>query len=32
MRGGRQLRVGESVKEIIMATDCAYFFENVLSA
>jgi len=32
MRGGRQLRVGESVKEIIMATDCAYFFENVLSS
>lgn len=30
MRGGRNVRVGESVKEVIMATDCAYFFENVL--
>ena len=32
MRGGRQVRVGESIDEIIMATDCAYFFENVLTS
>ena len=32
MRGGRQVRVGESIDEIILATDCAYFFENVLKA
>lgn len=31
LRGGRRIRVGESVKELIMATDCAYLFTNVLA-
>ena len=31
MKGGRRLRVGESLKEVIMASDAAYFFENVLA-
>lgn len=32
LKGGRRVRVGEQVKELIMATDCAYFFEDVLTA
>ena len=30
LKGGQIVRVGEQVKELIMATDCAYFFEDVL--
>lgn len=32
LKGGQVVRVGEQVKELIMATDCAYFFEDVLTA
>lgn len=32
LKGGRRVRVGEQVREVIMATDCAYFFEDVLTA
>lgn len=28
MRGGERVRVGESLKELIMAADCGYMFEN----
>lgn len=31
MRGGEEVRVGESVKELAIAPDCGYFFENALS-
>mgnify|MGYP000569037386 CR=1 FL=1 len=30
LRGGERVRVGESVKELILANDCAYFFENII--
>lgn len=31
LRGGQQLRVGESVKEVISAADAGYFFQNVVA-
>ncbi|MBI0036728.1 phage capsid protein [Gilliamella sp. B14384H2] len=31
LRGGRRVRVGESVKEIVVAKDAGYLFENVIS-
>jgi hypothetical protein len=31
LRGGQRLRVGESVNEIIMASDVGYFFQDVVS-
>lgn len=31
MRGGNQVRVGESVKELILANDLGYFFENAIA-
>ena len=31
MRGGVRVRVGESVKELVLAADCAWLFEDVLS-
>lgn len=31
LRGGTRGRVGESVGEIIMCSDCAYFFENAVA-
>jgi hypothetical protein len=31
LRGATEVRVGESVKELILAKDCAYFFENTLA-
>jgi len=31
LRGATRIRVGESVKELILAKDCAYFFENTLA-
>ncbi len=30
LRGGVRVRVGESVKELVLAADVAYFFENVI--
>ena len=32
MRGGQRVRVGESVRELIVAQDCGYFFQNAVSA
>lgn len=32
LRGGQRVRVGESVKELISASDLGYFFENAVSA
>lgn len=32
MRGGQRVRVGESVRELIVAGDCGYFFQNAVSA
>lgn len=31
MRGGMQVRVGESVKELVLANDLGYFFENAVA-
>lgn len=31
LRGGQRVRVGESVKEIVVAKDAGYLFENVIS-
>ena len=31
LRGGVRIRTGESVKEIIIATDCGYFFKNAVA-
>lgn len=31
MRGGNRVRVGESVKEVVAANDCAYFFQNAVA-
>lgn len=31
MRGGSRIRVGEAVKEVIMAADAAYFFKNAVA-
>lgn len=31
LRGGQQLRSGESVKEVISANDAGYFFQNVVA-
>ncbi|CAD5107231.1 phage capsid protein [Zestomonas carbonaria] len=31
MRGGQRVRVGESTKEVIAASDLGYFFENAVS-
>lgn len=31
MRGGNQVRVGESVKELVLANDLGYFFENAVA-
>jgi hypothetical protein len=31
LRGGQRVRVGESVKELIVANDLAYFFENAVA-
>ncbi len=31
MRGGQQLRIGESVKEVISANDAGYFFQNAVA-
>lgn len=31
LRGGQQLRVGESVKEVISANDAGYFFQNAVA-
>lgn len=32
MRGGQRVRVGESVKELIVASDVGYFFQNAVAA
>jgi len=32
MRGGERVRTGESVKELVTATDLGYFFQNVVAA
>ncbi|HID4045053.1 major capsid protein [Serratia marcescens] len=32
MRGGQRVRVGESVRELICAADCGYFFQNAVAA
>ncbi len=32
MRGGQRVRVGEAVRELIVAQDCGYFFQNAVSA
>lgn len=32
LRGGQRVRVGESVKEIVVAKDAGYLFENVIPA
>lgn len=31
MKGGQRVRAGESVKEVILASDCAYFIENAIA-
>lgn len=31
LRGGVNVRVGESVRELIVAPDCGYFFENAIA-
>lgn len=31
LRGGQRIRVGESVKEVIVASDMGYFFENAVA-
>ena len=31
MRGGTRVRVGESVKELVLATDAGYFFQNAVA-
>lgn len=31
LRGGQRVRVGESVKELIMASDCAYLFSDCVA-
>ena len=31
MRGGKRVRSGESVKEVVVADDCGYFFENAVA-
>lgn len=31
MRGGERVRVGESVKEVVAASDVAYFFQNAVA-
>lgn len=31
LRGGTRVRVGESVKEVILANDAAYFFQNAVA-
>ena len=31
LRGGERVRVGESVKELVLANDCGYLFADVLS-
>lgn len=31
LRGGQRVRVGESVKELIVAPDCGYFFQNAVA-
>ncbi|MDF7667925.1 hypothetical protein PT273_08740 [Orbaceae bacterium ESL0727] len=32
LRGGQRVRVGESVKELVIAKDAGYLFENVIPA
>ena len=32
LRGGQRVRVGESVKELVVAKDAGYLFENVIPA
>lgn len=31
LRGGQRVRVGESVRELIVAPDCGYFFQNAVA-
>jgi hypothetical protein len=31
LRGGTKVRVGESVKELILANDTGYFFQNAVA-
>jgi hypothetical protein len=31
LRGGVRVRVGESVKELVIAKDLGYFFENAIA-
>lgn len=31
LRGGQRVRVGESLKELVMASDAGYFFENAVA-
>ena len=31
LRGSQQIRVGESVKEVISANDAGYFFQNAVA-
>lgn len=32
MRGGERVRVGEAIKELVIAPDCGYLFENAIAA
>ena len=31
LRGGKRIRVGESLREKILAADCGYLFENAIA-
>ncbi|HBI6270410.1 TPA: hypothetical protein K8J16_005209 [Serratia marcescens] len=31
LRGGQRVRVGESVRELIVSPDCGYFFQNAVA-